>query len=202
MECAETLTGFALTAGCDEAGRGCLAGPVYAAAVIFPPGFTHPEIRDSKKLPASLRADLAEQIPELALTVGIAMASEEEIDSLNILGATFLAMHRAIEQLRPQAEFLLIDGNRFVQRSRIPFRCEVRGDDRVIAIAAASILAKHHRDTFMVNLHELHPQYGWNKNKGYPTKAHIEAIRTHGSTPYHRKSFAINGQLHFDFGRE
>jgi ribonuclease HII len=199
MECAETITGFALTAGCDEAGRGCLAGPVFAAAVIFPPGFSHAEIRDSKKIRPGRRAFLAERIPDLALTYGIGLASEEEIDRLNILGATFLAMHRAIGMLDPSPEFLLIDGNRFRPYGDTPFECLVRGDDRVTAIAAASILAKHHRDVFMYKLHEEFPRDGWDLNKGYPTRTHIEAVRAYGRTPYHRKSFGIKGQLSLAF---
>ena len=158
-------------AGCDEAGRGCLAGSVYAAAVILPPHFRNELLNDSKQLSEKQRY--------------------EEIDRINILNASFLAMHRAIEQLNPQPQHLLIDGNRFKPYPDIPHTCVVKGDSKYEAIAAASILAKTYRDDYMNRLHEQYPMYDWNRNKGYPTKAHRAAIRQYGPTPYHRMSFQL-----------
>ena len=178
-----------IEAGCDEAGRGCLAGPVFAAAVILPPDFREPRLRDSKKLSPSLRYELREIILSKALAWGVGMASPAEIDRLNILRASFLAMHRAIEKLAPVPDLLLIDGNRFAPYKDIPYQCIVRGDDLLAPVAAASVLAKTFRDDYMVQLHDEFPQYGWNKNKGYPTLFHRQALTLNGPSPHHRKSF-------------
>ena len=189
-------------AGCDEAGRGCLAGPVVAAAVILPPGFSHPLLNDSKQLPESARDQLRPVIETEALAWSVAAVGVEEIDRLNILHASILAMHRAIEQLGKRPEFLLIDGNRFHPFPGIPHACIIKGDGKFRSIAAASILAKTHRDELMANLAAEHPAYGWEQNRGYPTAAHREAIRTHGATVHHRRSFrllpdGVQGKLSF-----
>ena len=178
-------------AGCDEAGRGCLAGPVYAAAVILPDGFRHPLLNDSKKMTAAARSLLRPVIEQVALAWAVGTASEEEIDRLNILNATFLAMHRAIHQLQVQPELLLIDGPRFRNRTAIPHQCLVGGDGRFAAIAAASVLAKTYRDDWMEKLHSRFPHYAWDRNKGYGTTAHREAIRQFGFCEHHRKSFRL-----------
>jgi ribonuclease HII len=178
-------------AGVDEAGRGPLAGPVVAAAVILAEGYLNPAIRDSKQVPEAERAELAAVIRSEALAWAVAEATVEEIDRHNILGATFLAMSRALEQLTPVPDLALIDGNRFWLQSPVPFRCEVKGDARFPEIAAASILAKAHRDACMCRLHELYPQYGWAVNKGYPTAGHRAALAAHGATPHHRRSFRL-----------
>lgn len=178
-----------IEAGCDEAGRGCLAGPVFAAAVILPSDFHEPRLRDSKKLSPSLRYKLREIILHYALAWGIGMASPAEIDRLNILRASFLAMHRAIDKLSITPDFLLIDGNRFISYNKIPYHCFVKGDDLYAPVAAASVLAKTFRDDYMVQLHEEFPHYGWNKNKGYPTLFHRQAIALNGPSPHHRRSF-------------
>lgn len=178
-----------MEAGCDEAGRGCLAGPVFAAAVILPSGFKEPRLRDSKKLSAGLRYQLRDVIIREAVAWAVASATPEEIDRLNILKASILAMHRAIQNLYPLPQFLLIDGNHFIPFNNIPFRCFVKGDDTYAPIAAASVLAKTFRDEFMMQLHEEYPVYGWNKNKGYPTLYHRQALLAAGPSPYHRKSF-------------
>lgn len=180
-----------LEAGCDEAGRGCLAGPVFAAAVILPKGFRHPLLDDSKKLSEKQRYLLREVIEAKALAWAVASVSETEIDEINILNASFLAMHRAIDQLEQKPEFLLIDGNRFNAYPDIEHSCEIKGDGRFKSIAAASILAKTYRDDHMARLDQEFPQYQWAKNKGYPTKAHRAAIAEHGSSSYHRKSFRL-----------
>lgn len=185
-----------IEAGCDEAGRGCLAGPVIAAAVILPPHFSHPDLNDSKQLSEKKRNMLAEIIQKEAMAAAIGVVSNVEIDQINILNASFLAMHRAIEQLSIQPEFLIIDGNRFKAYPNIPHQCIVKGDGKYMNIAAASILAKTHRDFLMDTYHQQHPHYDWHKNKGYPTEAHRKAIREHGSTPLHRQSFTLlNNQL-------
>ena len=185
-------------AGCDEAGRGCLAGPVVAAAVIFPKGFSHDEINDSKKLSEKKRAELEILIKEEASSFGIGVVSPHEIDRINILNASFLAMHKALEKLKELPEFILIDGNRFNPWRKTPFATIIKGDSKYISIAAASLLAKTHRDRLMIEMHEEYPQYSWNKNKGYPTAQHIQAIDTYGFTPHHRKSFHLKRQLKLD----
>ena len=177
--------------GCDEAGRGCLSGPVVAAAVILPNDFHHPWLNDSKQVGKSHRNALREFIEKEALYWAIGVCSPEEIDQINILNASILAMHRAIEKLGTIPEFIAVDGNRFKPYPNIPHQTEVKGDGRFLHIAAASILAKTHRDEIMENLHQEFPQYGWNQNAGYPTIAHRNAIRTHGITPHHRKSFRL-----------
>ena len=178
-----------LEAGCDEAGRGCLAGPVVAAAVILPPDYHHPLLNDSKQMSAKERLLVRDHIKEHALAWAVAEVSAEEIDRINILKASFEAMQRAVERLSLTPEHLLIDGNRFYPRLDIPFRCEVKGDARFANIAAASVLAKTHRDEYMARLAEEFPLYGWERNAGYPTKQHREAIARHGLTPHHRLSF-------------
>ncbi len=180
-----------IEAGVDEVGRGCLAGPVVAAAVIFPPSFTNHEINDSKQLSLAKRETIEKIILKEALAYAIAEVSAEEIDNTNILKASFAAMHKAIEQLNPTPEFLLIDGNRFTPYKEIPFECIVKGDGKYLSIAAASILAKTYRDRLMINLSKKHPEYAWESNVGYPTKAHREAIKAFGVTEYHRKSFRL-----------
>ena len=180
-----------LEAGCDEAGRGCLAGPVFAAAVILPPGFSNPRLNDSKKLNARTREILREVIEQKALAFAVGVAIVEEIDQINILNASILAMHRAVEKLRPEPAFLLVDGNRFKPYRDIPHSCIIRGDGIYASIAAASILAKTHRDEYMSRLHELHPRFAWNKNRGYPTKEHRKAILETGATEHHRRSFRL-----------
>lgn len=185
------LNKYLLEAGCDEAGRGCLAGPVFAAAVILPEKFSHPLLRDSKELSSRQRYALREVIQSNALSWAVARAEVEEIDRLNILQASFLAMHRAIAGLSLAPEALLIDGNRFNPYQNIPFTCVVKGDAKFQSVAAASILAKTYRDDFMMSLHRRYPVYGWNANKGYPTAAHREAIIHHGVSEHHRKSFQL-----------
>ncbi|MGM9841704.1 MAG: ribonuclease HII [Candidatus Limisoma sp.] len=184
-----------LEAGCDEAGRGCLAGPVFAAAVILPEGYTNELLNDSKQLSEKRRDSLRPVIERDALAWAVGIVTTEEIDRINILNASFLAMHRAIDALEVRPEFLLIDGNRFKPYSGIGHECIVKGDGKMMSIAAASILAKTHRDEFMKRIHEEYPQYAWNINKGYPTKAHRAAIEQYGTTPYHRLSFRLIDRL-------
>ena len=178
-------------AGCDEAGRGCLAGSVYAAAVILPPDYANPDLNDSKQLSAKKRYQLREQIIQDAVAWAVGIVTPAEIDEINILRASILAMHRALDQLcvRPQA--VIVDGNRFVSYHDVPYTTIVKGDGKYQSIAAASILAKTFRDDYMVNLANDYPQYDWKSNKGYPTKKHREAIRQDGTTPYHRLSFRL-----------
>ncbi len=183
-----------IEAGCDEAGRGCLAGPVFAAAVILPPDYRNPILNDSKKLTALKRDKLRVEIEKEALQWHVAQVSPEEIDRINILNASFLAMHRAIGELNPLPVLLLIDGNRFTPYSGIDHHCIIKGDGIYMSIAAASILAKTHRDEFMQQLHAEHPIYGWDKNMGYPTKVHRQAVIKHGLSPWHRRTFKIKGQ--------
>lgn len=178
-----------IEAGCDEAGRGCLAGPVYAAAVILPEDFQHPLLNDSKQLSEKQRDELRDVVEQSALVWYVAQASPEEIDRINILQASYLAMHRALDGLTRRPEFILVDGNRFRAYISTPHLCIVKGDGKYASIAAASILAKTHRDAEMYRLAETYPQYDWHSNKGYPTMAHREAIRLHGLTPEHRRSF-------------
>ena len=184
-----------LEAGCDEAGRGCLAGPVFAAAVILPEGYTNELLNDSKQLSEKRRDSLRPIIERDALAWAVGIVTAEEIDRINILNASILAMHRAIDALKVRPEFLLIDGNRFKPYSGICHECIVKGDGKMMSIAAASILAKTHRDEFMKRIHEEYPQYAWNINKGYPTKAHRAAIEQYGTTPYHRLSFRLIDRL-------
>ena len=178
-----------LEAGCDEAGRGPLAGPVFAAAVILPEGFSHPLLDDSKKMSEKNRLLLRDIIMKEAVAWAVAEVSPEEIDRINILRASFEAMTRAVESLAVRPEHLLIDGNRFISRLGIPYRCEVKGDGRFANIAAASVLAKTARDERMMQLAAEFPGYGWEKNKGYPTREHRQAVARLGATPHHRMTF-------------
>ncbi len=184
-----------LEAGADEAGRGCLAGPVYAAAVILPEGFKSNELNDSKKLSEKQRNKLRIQIEEEAIAWSVASVSPKEIDEINILRASFLAMHKAIAGLNIKPELLLIDGNRFIPYQGIDHQCIIKGDGIYLSIAAASVLAKTHRDEFMLQLHAGFPEYGWDQNKGYPTLHHRRAILEHGQTIWHRKTFRVSEQL-------
>lgn len=185
-----------IEAGCDEAGRGCLAGPVFAAAVILDPRNPIKGLDDSKKLSEKKRALLRVEIEEKALSFGVALITNEEIDKLNILRASFTAMHKAIEKLSGEPELLLIDGNQFIPYKKIQHQCIVKGDAKYQSIAAASILAKTYRDEYMKELHNRYPVYGWDHNMGYPTLSHREAIRKEGVTPFHRLSFTLlNDQL-------
>lgn len=189
-----------IEAGLDEAGRGCLAGPVVAAAVVFPKNYQNEFLNDSKQLSKKKREYLFEQIQTDALFWGIAEVWNEEIDKINILNASFLAMHRSVDQINPKPELLLVDGNRFNPYPSIPHECIIKGDGKYLSIAAASILAKTHRDRLMEQLHLEHPYYGWDKNAGYPTKVHREGIVKYGITSYHRKSFnLLPNQLGIDF---
>ena len=180
-----------LEAGCDEAGRGCLAGPVFAAAVILPKDFVHPLLNDSKQLSENQRNILRKVIESTALAWAVAEVRAVEIDQINILKASFLAMHRALDQLTIRPEFLLIDGNRFYPYPETPHLCIVKGDGKYASIAAASVLAKTWRDEAMLKMHQEYPEYGWSGNKGYPTKAHRAAIRLHGASRWHRRSFQL-----------
>jgi ribonuclease HII len=180
-----------LECGCDEAGRGCLAGAVFAAAVILPPDFQCPELNDSKLLTEKKRYALRLVIQQYAIAYAIGVVSPDEIDRINIFNASFLAMHRAIDHLNVKPEHLLIDGNRFIPYPDIPHTTIVKGDGKYLSIAAASVLAKTCRDDYMVQLATAYPMFSWPKNKGYPTKAHRQAIREYGPTPYHRKSFTL-----------
>lgn len=180
-----------IEAGCDEAGRGCLAGAVYAAAVILPPDFHNDELNDSKQLSERRRYALRSIIEAEAVAWAVGVVTPEEIDRINILKASFLAMHRAIEQLKVRPEHLLIDGNRFTPYPGIGHTTVVKGDGKYLSIAAASVLAKTYRDDYMNRLATEYPEYAWDVNKGYPTKAHREAIRQYGITPYHRKTFRL-----------
>lgn len=178
-----------IEAGCDEAGRGCLAGPVYAAAVVLPDDFYHPLLNDSKKLSEAQRATLRPIIEREAVAWAVCSADVAEIDELNILRASFGAMHRAIGTLQVRPELLLIDGHIFPAYMGISYQCIVKGDGKYASIAAASILAKTHRDEYMLQLHQQYPQYGWDSNKGYGTPAHMRLLRQHGLAPHHRLSF-------------
>lgn len=178
-----------IEAGCDEAGRGCLAGPVVAAAVILPRDYNNPELNDSKQISGKKRAALRLEIEKEAIAWAVAFVDNSEIDEVNILNASFLAMNRAVDQLENTPELLLIDGNRYNAHNDIPFECIIKGDGKYYAIAAASILAKTYRDEYMLKLSKQHPEYDWHTNVGYPTLAHREAIRNFGLTDFHRKSF-------------
>ena len=190
-----------IEAGCDEAGRGCLAGSVYAAAVILPPDYQNELLNDSKKLTAKKRYTLREEIERDAIAWAVGIVTPEEIDKINILNASFLAMHRALDQLKVRPEAVIVDGNRFKPYQDLPSTTIVKGDGKYLSIAAASILANTYRDDYMLSLAEEYPQYDWQSNMGYPTKKHRQAIREHGITPYHRKSYNLlgDGQLSFDF---
>ncbi len=201
-----------IEAGCDEAGRGCLAGSVYAAAVILPDDYENPLLNDSKQLTEKRRYELREQIERDAVAWAVGIVTSEEIDKINILNASILAMHRALDQLKVRPEAIIVDGNRFkpyrspLQSGEdgggfLPHTTIVKGDGKYMAIAAASILAKTYRDDYMNQLAKEYPQYGWQQNKGYPTKAHREAIRLYGTTPYHRLSYNLfgDGQLTLEF---
>ena len=190
-----------IEAGCDEAGRGCLAGSVYAAAVILPSDYQNELLNDSKKLTAKKRYALREEIERDAIAWAVGIVTPEEIDKINILNASFLAMHRALDQLQVRPEAVIVDGNRFKPYQDLPSATIVKGDGKYLSIAAASILAKTYRDDYMLSLAEEYPQYDWQSNMGYPTKKHRQAILEHGITPYHRKSYNLlgDGQLSFDF---
>lgn len=197
-----------IEAGCDEAGRGCLAGPVFAAAVILPSdicernGALAQALNDSKQLTERRRAALRSMIEQEAVAWAVVAVDNREIDTLNILRASITAMHRALDKLELRPEHIIVDGNRFYPYGDTPYTTIVKGDAKYMSIAAASILAKTHRDEYMLKIHEEYPQYSWNSNKGYPSAAHREAIRKHGTTPYHRMTFNLLGstQLEFDFG--
>ena len=190
-----------IEAGCDEAGRGCLAGSVYAAAVILPPYYQNADLNDSKKLTDKKRKALREQIERDAVAWAVGVVTPEEIDQINILNASFLAMHRALDQLKVRPEAVIVDGNRFKPYQDLPYTTIVKGDGKYLAIAAASILAKTYRDDYMDALAEEYPQYDWMSNKGYPTKKHRAAIKEFGTTPYHRMSYNLlgTGELSLEF---
>ena len=191
-----------IEAGCDEAGRGCLAGSVYAAAVILPPDYQNPDLNDSKKLTDKKRKALREQIERDAVSWAVGIVTPDEIDKINILNASILAMHRALDQLKVRPEAVIVDGNRFKPYQNLPYTTIVKGDGKYLAIAAASILAKTYRDDYMDALAAEYPQYDWKSNKGYPTKKHRAAIKQFGVTPYHRMSYNLlgTGELSIDFG--
>ena len=192
-----------IEAGCDEAGRGCLAGPVFAAAVILPPDYENELLNDSKQLTEKKRYLLRDVIEREALAWAVGIVDNHEIDRINILNASILAMHRALDQLQLRPQNIIVDGNRWKPYGDVPATTIVKGDGKYLSIAAASILAKTYRDDFMLRIHKEFPQYHWDKNKGYPAKIHREAIRQFGTTPYHRMSFNLLGntqQLEFDFG--
>lgn len=188
-----------IEAGCDEAGRGCLAGSIYAAAVIFPKDYHNEELNDSKKLTAKRRYALRQQIERDALAWAVGVVTPEEIDEINILNASILAMHRALDQLELRPEFVIVDGNRFKPYKDVAHQTIVKGDGKYLSIAAASILAKTYRDDYMHELHQQYPFYGWDRNAGYPTKQHRQGIAEHGLTPFHRRSFAGLGEQELPF---
>lgn len=185
------FSGYALEAGTDEAGRGCLAGPVVAAAVILPADFSHELLNDSKQLSEKKREELRPYIEKKALAFAVSFVHHNEVDELNVLQASITAMHRSIAQLKVQPEFIIVDGNKFRGYKNVPHQTIVKGDAKFMSIAAASVLAKTYRDEFMTKIHREHPNYNWLKNKGYPTKEHRNAIRNYGITSYHRKSFKL-----------
>lgn len=187
-------------AGCDEAGRGCLAGPVFAAAVILPPEYVNADLDDSKKLTKKMRETLRHDIEKNAVAWAVASLNAKEIDEINILKASIAAMHKALDQLSVSPHHIIVDGNRFYRYKDIPHICIIKGDAKYLSIAAASILAKTHRDEYMSSIHPLHPHYNWIKNKGYPTLEHRSAIHKYGISKYHRKTFAlVDSQLKFNF---
>jgi ribonuclease HII len=181
-----------LEAGCDEVGRGCLAGPVFAAAVILPDDFDHPLLNDSKQLSEDVRYELRIEIEQTALAYAVASVDNIEIDEINILNASFLAMHRALDKLHISPQFLIIDGNRFNKYQKLPHQCIVEGDAKYFSIAAASILAKTYRDDYMKQIAAEHPEYDWHTNKGYPTIKHRKMVMEMGFTPYHRRTFRVS----------
>lgn len=187
----QNFSGFKLEVGTDEAGRGCLAGPVVAAAVILPPKFEHSFLNDSKQLSEKQRFQLKPFIEKNAVSYAVSFVWQDEIDAVNILNASILAMHQAIENLTKQPDFIIVDGNRFKNYKDIPHQTIVKGDSKYLSIAAASVLAKTYRDLYMEKIHQEFLHYNWKQNKGYPTKQHREAIRNHGITDYHRKSFRL-----------
>lgn len=191
-------------AGCDEAGRGCLAGSVFAAAVILPDGYENDLLNDSKQLTEKRRYALRPVIERDAVAWAVGIVTPEEIDQINILNASILAMHRALDQLQVRPQAIIVDGNRFKRYRELPHSCIVKGDGKYLSIAAASVLAKTYRDDYMNRLAEEYPQYDWLSNKGYPTKKHREAIRQYGTTPYHRMSYNLlgDGQLSLPFADE
>lgn len=184
-------SGFEFEAGTDEAGRGCLCGPVVAAAVILPKAFNHPQLNDSKKLSEKERQQLKSIIEKEALAYSVSFVMQEEVDEINVLQASITGMHRSINQLEIKPQFIIVDGNKFRNYFDVPHKTIVKGDSKYLSIAAASILAKTYRDAYMEKIHKEFPMYDWNKNKGYPTKKHREAIRIHGATYHHRKSFRL-----------
>jgi ribonuclease HII len=184
-------SGFEFEVGTDEAGRGCLCGPVVAAAVILPKDFSHPRLNDSKKLSEKDRRILRPIIEEQALAYGVSFVMQEEVDEINVLKASLTGMHRSIDQLKVRPEFIIVDGNKFANYSNVPHKTIVKGDAKYMSIAAASILAKTYRDEYMEKIHQEFPVYDWSKNKGYPTKKHRDAIREFGVTMHHRKSFRL-----------
>lgn len=188
-----------LECGCDEAGRGAIAGPLFAAAVVFPVGYNNEQINDSKQLTKKKRDELRTIIEKEALSFSVIMISEEIIDEINILNATFRGMNEAVKSLKVEPELLLIDGNRFVNQTPYPYQCCIKGDANYLSIAAASILAKTYRDEFMEKIDLEYPQYEWKVNKGYPTSKHQEIVLKLGRSPYHRKSFRLKAQLRLDF---
>lgn len=189
-----------IEAGCDEAGRGCLAGPVYAAAVILPPDYYNPLLNDSKQLTEKQRDKLRPIIETEAIAWAVGVVTNQEVDEINVLNSSYLAMHRAVDKLSVIPEHLIIDGNRFKKYKNIPHECIVKGDGKYFSIAAASVLAKTYRDEFMYKIAREYPQYLWNKNKGYPTKDHRAAIKEFGTTPYHRMTFKLlENQLSLEF---
>ena len=188
-----------LECGCDEVGRGCIAGPVCAAAVVLPFDYVNPDINDSKQLSASKREALRHIIERDALAWAVAEVSEQQIDAINILNASILCMNEAVGKLALRPELLLVDGNKFQDRWHIPYRCVVKGDATYLSIAAASILAKTYRDALMVRLHAQYPVYDWLHNKGYPSPKHVAAVREHGMSPFHRRTFHLKQQLSMPF---
>lgn len=184
-------SGFSLEAGTDEAGRGCLSGPVVAAAVILPEDFSHPFLNDSKQLSEKKREEVRPFIEENALAFGVSFVWQQEVDEINVLQASITGMHRAIDALKIVPEFIIVDGNKFRNYKEIPYETIVKGDAKYLSIAAASVLAKTYRDDYMKKIHKEFPMYNWSKNKGYPTKEHRNAIREFGATAYHRKTFRL-----------
>jgi ribonuclease HII len=192
-----------IEAGCDEAGRGCLAGPVCAAAVIMPPDFQHPQLNDSKKMSLTHRLLLRREIEKKAVDYAVVFIDNKQIDEINILKASLIGMHNALDKLGVIPDHILVDGNKFFPYRDIPHTCVVKGDGKYVSIAAASVLAKTFRDEYMQQLHEKYAMYGWEKNKGYPTKFHREAIIKFGISPYHRRSFQLtNTQIEIDFSEK
>ena len=188
---ASNYSGFSLEAGTDEAGRGCLSGPVVAAAVILPKDFTHPFLNDSKQLSKKKRGELRPFIEENAIAFGVSFVWQDEVDKINVLQASITGMHRSIALLQIEPEYIIIDGNKFRSYKNIPYQTIVKGDSKYMSIAAASVLAKTYRDEYMEKIHDEFPMYNWKKNKGYPTKEHRNGIREFGTTKYHRKTFKL-----------